>query len=175
MKTLNTIQKACHVFKILAKIAMILSFVCAGIVLAGLLCGIAWRLGGHVMGVSMENALEMTQTSELDWMIGKLLSGFVCILTDGLLFLFAYLYLKQELSDGTPFTVQGADLAKGLGIKTIVMPQVAVILSAVIYKCFDLPFSGDWGNGSSLALGIALILFSLVLRYGAELRGEKEK
>jgi hypothetical protein len=96
-------------------------------------------------------------------------------LTDGFLFFFANRYFKQELADGTPFTLAGARQVKSLGIKTIVMPLVAVIISAVIYECFDLTRPGDWGNGTAVVLGIALILFSLVLRYGAELREGKEK
>lgn len=170
MKTLESIQKTCKVFKTLAKIAMILSFVWAGIVLAGLLCGIAWRTGGSVMGISMENALKMTQAAGLDQMIGALLADFVFALTDGLLFFVTHRYLKQELADGTPFTTQGANQVKSLGIKTIVMPLVAVIISAVIYECFNLTRPGDWGNDTAVVLGVALILFSLILRYGAELR-----
>lgn len=173
MKTLESIQKTYQVFRTLARIAMILSFVWAGITLAGLLCGIAWRTGGHVYGISMENALKLTQTAGLGQMIGTLLADFVFALTDGLLFSFAYRYFKQELADGTPFTTQGADRVKSLGIKTIVMPLVAAILSAVIFECFGLAHPGDRGNGTAVVLGIALILFSLVLRHGAELREEK--
>lgn len=175
MKTLESIQKTYKVFKTLAKIAMILSFVWAGTTLAGLLCGIAWRTSGSVIGISMENALKLTQTVGLNQMIGVLLADFVFALTDSFLFFFANRYFKQELADGTPFTLAGARQVKSLGIKTIVMPLVAVIISAVIYECFDLTRPGDWGNGTAVVLGIALILFSLVLRYGAELREGKEK
>ena len=175
MKTLESIQKTYKVFKTLAKIAMILSFVWAGITLAGLLCGIAWRTSGSVIGISMENALKLTQTVGLNQLIGVLLVDFVFALTDSFLFFFANRYFKQELADGTPFTLAGARQVKSLGIKTIVMPLVAVIISAVIYECFDLTRPGDWGNGTAVVLGIALILFSLVLRYGAELREGKEK
>lgn len=143
MKTLESIQKTCKVFKTLAKIAMILSFVWAGITLVGLLCGIAWRTGGHVYGISMENALKLAQAAGLKQMIG------------------------------TPFTLAGAEQIKSLGIKTIVMPLVAAIISAVIYECFGLAHPGDRGNGTAVVLGIALILFSLVLRHGAELREGK--
>lgn len=170
MKTLETIQKTCKVFKILAKIAMILSFVGAGIALTGLLCGIAWHTGGRVVGIALEDALNLTHTFDLYWMIGTLLANAVFCLTDGILFFFAHRYFKQELEDGTPFTAAGAEQVKRLGIKTIVMPLVAIIISAVIYGCFELEIPGDWGNGASVALGIALILFSLVLRHGAEMR-----
>ena len=170
MKTLESIQKTYKVFKTLAKIAMILSYIWEGITLVGLLCGVVWRTGGHVYGISMENALKLTRVTGLNQMIGALLADFVFALTDGILFSFALRYFKQELAEGTPFTLAGAGQVKSLGIKTIVMPLVAVIISAVIYECFGLTRPGDWGNGSNLVLGIAMILFSLILRYGAELR-----
>lgn len=175
MKTLESIQKTYKVFKTLAKIAMILSYIWAGITLVGLLCGVVWRIGGSIVGVSVENALELTQSAGLKQMIGTLLADFVFALTDGLLFFFTYRYLKQELEDGTPFTSAGAEQVKSLGIKTIVMPLVAAIISAVIYECFGLSHPSDRGNGTAVVLGIALILFSLVLRHGAELREGKEK
>lgn len=175
MKTLESIQKTYKVFKPLAKIAMILSYIWAGITLVGLLCGVVWRTGGHVYGVSVENALKLAQAAGLEQMIGALLADLVFALTDGLLFFFAHRYLKQELADGTPFTLAGAEQVKSLGIKTIVMPLVAAIISAVIYECFGLSHPGDRGNGTAVVLGIALILFSLVLRHGAELREGKEK
>lgn len=173
MKTLESIQKTCKVFKTLAKIAMLLSFIWAGTAMAGLLCGIAWRTGGSVMGISVQNALELTQAAGLEQMVGALLADFVFALTDGLLFFFAYRYFKQELADGTPFTAVGAKQMKNLGIKIIVMPLVAVIISAVIYECLNLTRPGDWGNGTAVVLGVTLILFSLVLRHGAELKAGK--
>lgn len=175
MKTLASIQKTYNVFQILAKIAMILSFIWTGTTLVGLLCGIAWYSGGNVMGISMENALKLTQAAGIKQMIGVLLGDFVPALTNGLLFLFAWRYFKRELADGTPFTIAGADQVRNLGIKTIVMPLVAVIISAVIYQCFGVTRPGDWDNGAAVVLGIALILFSLILRHGAELREGKEK
>lgn len=98
------------------------------------------------------------------------LGDFVPALTEGLLFLFAWRYFKQELADGTPFTVSGANQVRNLGIKTIVMPLVAISISAVIYECFGVTRTGNWDNGSAVVLGISLILFSLILRHGAELR-----
>lgn len=174
MKTLESIQKIYKAFQIFAKIAMVLSFIWVGTILTGLLCGIAWSTGVSIMGISVENVLELMQSAGLEQMFGVLLADFVFALTDSLLFFFTHRYLKQELADGTPFTVSGALQVKNLGIKTIVMPLVAVIISAVIYECFNLTHPGDWGNGTTVLLGIALILFALVLRYGAELWEEKK-
>ena len=149
---------------------MILSFIWAGVALLGALCGVVWRAGGNIVGVPVEYALKLTQTGAILQMIGVLLGDFVPALTEGLLFLFAWRYFKQELADGTPFTVSGANQVRNLGIKTIVMPLVAISISAVIYECFGVTRTGNWDNGSAVALGISLILFSLILRHGAELR-----
>ncbi len=170
MKTLVSIQKTYNVFKTLAKITMILSFIWAGTLLLGVLGGIVWQRGGNIVGVPVEYALKLTQTGAVPQMIGVLLGAFVLAVTDSLLFLFAHRYFKQELADGTPFTIAGAERVKSLGIKTIVMPIVAIILAAVIYECFGVTRLGNWDNGAAVVLGIALILFSLILRHGAELR-----
>ena len=170
MKTLASIQKTYNVFKTLAKIAMILSFIWAGTLLLGVLGGIVWYNGGNIVGVPVEYALKLTQTGAVLQMIGVLLGDFVLVLTDGLLFFFALHYFKQELADGTPFTMTGADQVRNLGVKTIVMPLVAIIISAVIYECFGVERPGSWDNGAEVVLGVSLILFSLILRHGAELR-----
>ena len=75
---MESIQKSCKVFKTLAKIAMILSFIWMGTILAGLLCWIVWRTGGSIMSVSVENALELTQAAGLEQMIVAM--GIVLIL-----------------------------------------------------------------------------------------------
>lgn len=170
MNTLKTIQKTYNIFETLTKIGMILSFVWAGIILVGLMFGIAWQLGANIVGFPVDYALKLTETGAIFEMIGALMGDFVPALTDGLLFLFANRYLKQELADGTPFTMSGAEQVKNLGIKTIVMPLVAIIVSAVIYECFDVTRLNSWDNGAAVVLGIALILFSMILRHGAELR-----
>ena len=171
MKTLETIQKTCKVFHILAKVAMILSFVWAGLNAVGVVCCIIW----HSIGVDPSSFIDVALFEENGGVIktiGVLSADFVFGLTDGISFLFATQYLKKELEDGTPFTLEGADKVKSLGIKTIVMPLVAVIISAVIYASFGLSQYEKFSNGAPVVLGIALILVSLILRHGAELRGE---
>lgn len=171
MKTLETIQKTYKVFHILAKIAMILSFVWAGLSAAGVVFCLIWHMAGEMPGGFVETIWSAQYDDALK-VSGLLISDFVFGVTDGLLFYFAYRYLKQEQLDGTPFTEAGANQVKSLGIKTIVMPLVAVIISAVIYACFDLSQPEYLSNGVAVILGIALILVSLILRHGAEIRRE---
>ena len=169
MKSLTIIQKTFHVFQILSKVLMTLSFVAAGLALLGVTCAQVWRNGGTVVGADFEAMLSLTNTAGLDQMIAELLADTVFALTDGVLFLFAFLYFKSEQTDGTPFTQNGAKRIRNLGIKSIVLPIVAAIISAVIYGCFGLTRSEDWNNAGFILLGIMLILVSLVFRYGAEL------
>ena len=177
MKSLQKIQKTFRVFQTLSKIAMILSFVWAGVSALGLLCGIVWYFGGNVMGASQELLYSLTVTGGLTEMIGVLLVDMILALTDGILLVFVLRYFKLEQADGTPFTQRGADRIFRLGILTIVLPLVAAILSALVCEFLTLPQDAvsDWGNLNSLTMGIVLILASLIFRYGAELQTQKRE
>lgn len=106
MKTLETIQKTCKVFYSIAKVVMILSFMWAGINAVGAITCLIGHLIGELPGGIIDDILEQNGGNLKT--IGVFLGDFVFGLTDGLLFLFASRYLKQELSDGTPFTAEGA-------------------------------------------------------------------
>ena len=159
MKSLQTIQKTFQVFQVLTKIAMILSYVWAGLAALGILCGAVWYRGGTVVGASRELLYSLTETGGLLEMIGVLLTHVILALTDGTLLVFALRY----------FTA--AEQVREVGILSIVLPLVAAILVATVCKIFDLPLNvcGDWSNLSGVTMGIVLILASLVFRYGAEL------
>lgn len=171
MKSLQSIQKTFRVFQILAKIAMILSFIWAGMAALGLLCGIVWYNGGTVVGADQDMVLSLTVTGGLSEMICVLLADTILALTDGTLLFHALRYYKTEQADGTPFTRHGADQILHLGICTIVLPLVASILAAIVCQAFGYlqSASRDWGNLNSVTMGIILILASLIFRYGAEL------
>ena len=176
MKTLNTVQKTFWVFEIIARVAMILSFVWVGFLAVGLACGAAWDSGVSIAGLSRETLLFMTRSNSLNQMMGVLLSELVFALTDGALFLLSFRYFRQEQADGTPFTENGADHVEQLGVQTIILPLVAAILSASFYGVFDLTGVNtvDQGYLFSISLGILLILAAQVFRYGAELEAGKE-
>ena len=174
MTALEKLQKIFHVFRVLAKAAMILCFVAAGLALAALVCLLLWKNGtalyldGRFVAVS--------GVAEVHAGICALLSAAVMTLTDGVLFLFAFRYFRQEQADGTPFTENGAEQVEQLGVQTIILPLVAAILSASFYGVFDLTGVNtvDQGYLFSISLGILLILAAQVFRYGAELEAGKE-
>ena len=176
MKTLQIIQKTCKVFQILTKIAMILCFVGSGLLLLGLVSGIVISSTGAVVSGGVETLYMLTASVSFYEMVGTLLTEVVLTLTDALLFLHAYRYFNVEQKDGMPFSHRGADLMKRLGILLIVLPAVGTILVGVLYGIFDLTQNeaADVGNGTSIMMGIMLILVSVILRYGAELEKGKD-
>ena len=176
MKTLETIQKTCKVFQTLTKIAMILCFVGSGLLLLGLICGIVISSTGAVIAGNMETLYRLTSSASFFEMVGSLLAEFVLTLTDALLFFHAWKYFSSEQADGTPFSHSGADLMKRLGILLIVLPAVATILVGVLHGIFDMVQieAADVGNGTSVMMGIMLILVSLILRYGAEMEENRD-
>lgn len=177
MKSLQTIQKTCKVFQTLTKIAMILCFVGSGLLLLGLLCGIVISGTGAVVSGGVETLYKLTASASFYEMIGTLLIEFVLTLTDALLFFHAWKYFSTEQTDGTPFSHSGADLMKRLGILLIVLPAVAAIVVGVLHGIFDMSQieAADVGNGTSVMMGIMLILISVILRYGAELEEREDK
>ena len=176
MKSLQTIQKTFRVFQTLSKIAMVLSFVWAGLAALGLICGIVISSTGAVIAGNMETLYRLTSSASFFEMVGSLLAEFVLTLTDALLFFHAWKYFSAEQADGTPFSHSGADLMKRLGILLIVLPAVATILVGVLHGIFDMPQieAADVGNGTSVMMGIMLILVSLILRYGAEMEENRD-
>ena len=176
MKSLQTIQKTCKVFQTLTKIAMIMCFVGSGLLLLGLVCGIVISSTGAVISGNMETLYRLTSSASFFEMIGTLLAEVVVTLTDALLFFHAWKYFSAEQADGTPFSHRGADLMKRLGILLIVLPAVATILVGVLHGTFDMLQieAADVGNGTSVMMGIMLILVSLILRYGAEMEENRD-
>ena len=65
---------------------------------------------------------------------------------------------------------------KRLGILLIVLPAVATILVGVLHGIIDLTQIevADVGNGTSVMLGIMLILVSLILHYGADMEENRD-
>lgn len=169
MKSLQTVQKTFRVFQILTKIAFVFSIVGASICAVGVLCAVVWYNGGQVFSL-FGTPLEPFGNGEgLNQVLAVLLSDLILLATDAILMGFAGRYFKTEQAEGTPFTENGAELLKKLGIRCIWMPIVAVVIASVITACLGVERSGDISNLPSLMTGIVLILASLIFRYGAEL------
>lgn len=91
-------------------------------------------------------------------------------------------YLSLEIKEGTPFTFNGANLLKRLGIITIIVPILVTVASEIFCNVFEslantTAFSLEelnFDNDGSIAMGLMLLLLSVLCQYGAELIENKE-
>lgn len=169
MKSLQTIQKTFRVFQILTKIAFVCSIVGASVCAVGALCAVTWYSGGTVFGLFGEPVTIFAGGGGLNQTLAVLLSDLILLVTEAILLAFTGRYLKIEQAEGTPFTENGANLIRKLGIRCIWMPIVAIVLASVVTVCLGVEENGDVSNLPSVVTGIVLILASLIFRYGAEL------
>ena len=172
MKSLQTIQKTFRVFQILTRIAFVLSIVGAVFCALGAACAMTWYHGGHVFSLFGQPVPAFAEGVGLQQAYAAMLSDLVCLTADAILLGLAGLYFKAEQADGTPFTENGADRLRRLGIHCIWLPIVAVVIAAVITACLGVEKGGDFSNLPSVVTGIVLILASVIFRYGAELEGQ---
>lgn len=169
MKSLQTIQKTFHIFGILTKIAFIFSIIGAALCGVGALCAISLYTGGQVFSLFGEPVTIFSTGAGMNQTLAVLLSDLIILTTEAILLGFAGQYIKTEQEEGTPFTENGAQLLKKLGIRCIWMPIVAVAIAAVITACFGAEESRDISDLPGVVTGIVLILASVIFRYGSEL------
>ena len=99
----------------------------------------------------------------------ELLAASIRMIANCVLLAFAQDYLETEQSDGTPFTIAGAEKLKNLGIRCIWVPIVALVVVVTVAVWLGEESIGEVGNTLSITTGISLILASMIFRYGAEL------
>ena len=179
MTTLQTIQKTFHVFEVLTKIARILCIVGACVCGAGALCAVAVQNGVRIFSLFSEQVAVFPAGTDLKQLFANLLSATIMLTADAVLLVFAGRYFKVEQAEGTPFTANGAELLKKLGIRCIYVPIVAIVISAVVTAVLGMPDvdGGIVSNLPGIGVGLILILASFIFRYGAELEeksGEDE-
>lgn len=179
MKTLNTIQTLSKAGKIISKIIFILCIVgfCGCVLgIVSLAVGLeSLKLGGLTIHGIIEKESGMSMASIYASMS---VGAFLCA-AEAVLCKFAETYFKNELTDGTPFTLRGAKELLRLGILTVAIPAVAVtvcsigiaVLSDFHPETEDLSF----GEFSSVGIGIMMIVMSLFCRYGAEQAEERSE
>ena len=172
--SLTSIQKCTRVFRVLVRIGLILSIVGAVFGLAALMLWIHWNNAPATGIPQLDQVMQLIDRGSYYHTLSTLIADVVgCAFGGALLWLF-HRYLTHELADGTPFTFSGASELRRLGVVTIVLPLVSLCLQAIPYTVYDLSYPNRMENGTSVLLGVALILASLVFRYGAELTQSKE-
>ncbi len=167
MRSLQIVQTATKIFKILALVGMILSFVGAAFALLG--GGLILSLPNLLGTEFLDSVLELGETEQLDIHGAGFtaIAGAVVAAAQGIVLVFAYSYLKRACEDGTPFTHGGAEQLKKLGILTLVVPFCGLVVAS----CITLVGGTTEGLDitTDIGLGIGMIVLSYLYDYGASL------
>ena len=166
MTTLDKIQKVMRVFKTLTKIALILSYVAAGLMLVG-----AGQISLNSAGINIPLLNSFTDTTGVNVQQAKwlVIATGITVLVTGILLTIAYLYFDFAVRRGTPFTIAGSKIIKLLGICCIVTSFISMSVTNMIYERIGLSAWNNFDNAGGITLGVCMILLSMILQYGAEL------
>ena len=172
MNTLKTIQTLSKIGRILSKIVYICCVVGFCVCIVGI---ISLGLGGEVFklgGVAIHSIIESHSHMSMPALYTAMAVGIVLCAAEAVLSKFAEIYFKNELADGTPFTMRGAKELMRLGILTISIPLGMVIVCSIGVAIADNFFPEieklSYDGYASVGLGVMMILSSLFCRYGAE-------
>lgn len=183
MKSLNIIQKVFKAAKILSEIAFVFAFIgfCASIV--GVL-SIAFGADSVIKigGVTVHGIISQNLGVDVKSIAASLCGASILCAGIGITAKFSKAYFKNELNAGTPFTFEGAKEALRLGIITIALPTgcgvAGSIINSIVAGYFNVEksgaFSAFYNDEVSVAVGVMIIVMSLLCRYGAELKESKQ-
>ena len=166
---LQNIQKTFRVFYTLIRVAKVLCIVGASLCAVGALCITVASRGGQVFGLFGEPVNVFAGTPDPNRMNAQLWAALIQLVAKAILLALAERYFKMEQAEGTPFTEQGADRLKQLGLCCIWISIVATVLAAVIAALQGAADAATIGNSAEVITGIVLILASMIFRYGAQL------
>ncbi len=171
MKSLKTVQTASKVLCIFEFI----SFICTIIGAAGALVGGISLLCMPYLGKDIVDMIISEAGMENTTQLGIALIA-ECIYMAGIAVAmgFTHEYFKHELEDGTPFTYSGAKKLFRTGIINIAVPLGAFIVSSMI-SVFVNTNESALSNELSITSGIAMILFSFVFKYGADVLNKSDE
>jgi len=120
---------------------------------------------------------EITPTIESVYYL--MIVGFLACLTEVIICDRTAKYFKFELSEGTPFTFEGAKKLKKLGILTIVIPIILGIIMFGVSLVLSIEnpdlILNEATYGVSISPGLMMLVFALIFKHGAELNDEQKK
>ncbi len=170
-KSLSILQTIAKVAKIVCKVIFILCIVGAvgslvGLVVLSIFGPLFVGGGGH----------QFMDKAELMSGIFGCVTGLIVCAGEAIHAYHGERYFTHELEAGTPFTQEGAKEIFRLGILSLIVSAAASVLSGIVFGIFlifypemsDIYMTMSW----SLGTGLALLLLSVIFRYGAELRDQ---
>lgn len=171
--SLKTIQVLAQIGRVFSKIV----WICCIVGVTGCLVGIASLAAGvdeilKIGGVTIYGLIEKEAGISIGTMYASMTVGMILCLGELALALFAERYFKNELKAGTPFTFDGADEMKRLGILAICISVGTTVVAEIAYQIIDAVLQNaermHIDDFASIGLGITFLIMSVVFRYGAE-------
>ena len=177
MKSLAVIQTLANIGRIVSKVLFVCCIVGFCLSLTGV---VSLALGAETFklgGVTIQSIIGNSADTDLPSVYASLLVAMVFCAAEAFLCKFAVKYFQNELADGTPFTLRGANELMRLGILTAAVSLGAVILCSIglsaadnMYPSLDKISPDEY---SSIGVGVAMVVLSLFCRCGAEQIEEK--
>ena len=173
MKTLNTIQTISKIAKVISKIIFICSIVGLCLCIASIISLAIGTEGLKLAGVTIQGILQDKGNISDGTLYASLARATVYCIGTIVLTKLSELYFKNELEAGTPFTFDGAKEMLRLGIFSICITIGQEIIASIVYSVLaksltDVAPLPETEASGGVAIGIALIIISLICKYGAE-------
>ena len=180
MKTIDKIQKVYKLGKVLSKICFIFSIVSLCMVVVSLTMFSIFDYNNvEINGKAFALFISEEVSLKVSDVYCSLAAAIVHCAFEIVLSKFAENYFKNELKDGTPFTLKGSKELKRLGILAIVIPIIASLVASIVVAIIDYNLGTqtviEENNYISIGLGVMMIVMSLVCKYGAETTQNNDK
>lgn len=174
MKSMNTIQKLCGVLRVFARIAYYVAMVGAIISVVGIISFALIPNGLTFGNVTIRSLMGNTADYSAATCYTAAAVALILCVSEFFPAMYAVRYFDHELAAGTPFTIEGANELKLLGIRTIAFSLGGVIIASVFYGIMKAVFGDvaevDFGRINSIGIGLAFLVASLLCRAAAEQR-----
>lgn len=171
MKSLNVIQTICKVLKILTTIVFVFCIIGASMSFVGaiaLFCvneeSTFWQEAMKYLSETPVN-LNYARCSS----VGSVVTCSISAIIMG----FAKRFYADEIAAGTPFDRTICKKMLKEGILYLSLSVVSVIVTAIVYACFDVPYEGS--NYSGFGTGIMFVLCWIICSYGADVKEIADK
>ena len=163
MKSLQRVQKAANVLRILAKIGYIFAIVgTVSCVLGAIFCGIFGSNARVQEWLVKEGETFVTREYVCSCVCGAIGCAFGIALA-----YFSLRFYEAELAAGTPFTKPLVKEMRKLGLLHILLPLAASIIVAIVSAAMHTEI--DFDSVGGITAGVAYLLLSLPADYGADL------
>ena len=164
MKSLQRVQTVAKIFRVIAKIGYVCSII-------GVTCCVIGAIFCGISGAN-ETIREWIVKNGETFRPKEGVSACVCAAIScgfGIAICrYNVQYYSAVLAEGTPFTKPLVSKLRRLGVLTIVLSVAEAIVIAVFTACMKT--EADYTHASGVATGIAYLLVSLLMDYGADIR-----